>query len=336
MRYGDPLRDSAVLIFQTKGLGDCLMALPALRFLRQEMPDAEVNFLCDRSHQALLTPYLKTLRIGVLSLDWRNSGEIGDFLKKSPPQAALHLDPRPQLLWKTFRHRIPFRLGYCPGRISRTFFLLSHPVIQERYRPTQSEAHYNLNLAQEFLKHWAGSRGDWQHQSIVLPVIEEAKRQALRILDSWGVSPHSFVVIHPGGNEDYSAIARYYFPFIDELQKQNALKIFLSEGPMARDGRIVNEICAKRPLPVLRGLDLEVFSEILRLAALVVAPSTGPLHLAHYLGTDTIGVFPPRGNQGSPRWLPWGGSAKSLFAVTAGAIGEWDGVVRGKLREAVV
>jgi ADP-heptose:LPS heptosyltransferase len=53
-------------------------------------------------------------------------------------------------------------------------------------------------------------------------------------------------------------------------------------------------------------LDLEHLAALLSLAALVVANSTGPLHLADALGTKVIGLFSPYRSAAPYRWGPYG------------------------------
>jgi ADP-heptose:LPS heptosyltransferase len=87
-------------------------------------------------------------------------------------------------------------------------------------------------------------------------------------------------------------------------------RIVLSEGPAERDRALV---AALRPWPVIRGLDLAALGEVFRGASLVVAPSTGPLHLAHFVGTATLGIYSPVRTQRARRWAPWGGAGRSLI-----------------------
>jgi len=54
------------------------------------------------------------------------------------------------------------------------------------------------------------------------------------------------------------------------------------------------------------GLDLEHLAALLSVAALVVANSTGPLHLADALGTKVIGLFSPYRSAAPHRWGPYG------------------------------
>jgi len=68
----------------------------------------------------------------------------------------------------------------------------------------------------------------------------------------------------------------------------------------------------KRPgLKVISGLKLPELAEFFRLCNLVIAPSTGPLHLASWVGTQTVGLFSPVKSQHPNRWAPWGGAKPS-------------------------
>ena len=53
-------------------------------------------------------------------------------------------------------------------------------------------------------------------------------------------------------------------------------------------------------------LDLEHLAALLSVASLVVANSTGPLHIADALGTRVIGLYSPYRSAAPHRWGPYG------------------------------
>ena len=82
----------------------------------------------------------------------------------------------------------------------------------------------------------------------------------------------------------------------------------LSQGPSALDRDAVEAICrARKDIKVLTDLELPVLREVFRQAKMVIAPSTGPLHLAHHVGTRYASGLravskPARGALGTLGW----------------------------------
>jgi ADP-heptose:LPS heptosyltransferase len=92
--------------------------------------------------------------------------------------------------------------------------------------------------------------------------------------------------------------------------------LLLSEGPSAIDKQMIDGIRKRFPeIPVLEKVELDVLREIFRMAMAVIAPSTGPLHLAHAVGTPTLGVFSPVKSHRATRWAPWGGVGRKHVLV---------------------
>ena len=71
-------------------------------------------------------------------------------------------------------------------------------------------------------------------------------------------------------------------------------EVLLAGGPGEAD--LVAEVvrASGQPLPSVAPRDLKILAEIQSRAALVVAPDTGPLHLAALVGTPVLGLFGPK------------------------------------------
>jgi ADP-heptose:LPS heptosyltransferase len=83
-------------------------------------------------------------------------------------------------------------------------------------------------------------------------------------------------------------------------------------GPAPADLQLVEAIVDMRAdWRVLPRVSLAALAEVFRGSGLVVAPSTGPLHLAHYVGAPTLGIYSPVRSHQPRRWAPWGGMGKS-------------------------
>ena len=119
------------------------------------------------------------------------------------------------------------------------------------------------------------------------------------------------MVVHPGmSGSALNLSVSQYAEIIRVLQKQGP--VLLSQGPASLDQEIVRQLKLDFPeIPVIKGVSLRVLAEVFRLANLVIAPSTGPIHLAHYVGTRTLGLYSPVRSHSPSRWAPWGGSGES-------------------------
>jgi ADP-heptose:LPS heptosyltransferase len=168
-----------------------------------------------------------------------------------------------------------------------------------------------LELARHLGKILTGRADARPVPAVELPGDEASRREAREALDRAGLDPEvGFALFHPGmGGSALNLSLERYLELIDSVRKIFSYPVGLTEGPASQDKQLVSELVRRQPeLKVVRGVSLAGLREVFRLAKVVVAPSTGPLHLAHYVGTRTIGVYSPVRSQRRERWAPWGGT----------------------------
>jgi hypothetical protein len=111
-----------ILVARTDRLGDVILSLPCLEYLRATFPEAEIDFLARPELEGVLRPYLLSRSVRFLAL--------GPEPRLVGYDAALFLHELPAVLWAG--RRIPIRVG--PLSRLRSFFLLNHGNRQRRSR----------------------------------------------------------------------------------------------------------------------------------------------------------------------------------------------------------
>jgi ADP-heptose:LPS heptosyltransferase len=129
-----------------------------------------------------------------------------------------------------------------------------------------------------------------------------------------GIDPLSeFIAVHPGmGGSAINLSARQYVSLVSAIENKTSLPVVVSIGPTQTDQKLGRDMGQLRKgTRFIQGLSLPGLKEFFRKAKTVIAPSTGPLHLAHLVGTPTIGIYSPVKSQHATRWRPYGGIAPS-------------------------
>ncbi len=285
-----------VLVTRTDRLGDVLMSLPSVAMLRLALPAAEIDFLCDPAIAETIGPWLEARRVG--------TGRRGEY------EAALFLHAPGRALFDAWRARVRVRVGMYSKAPS--FLFLTAGIRQHRGWALQSEAEYNLDLARLLLAR-LGVPLPGPLPLVEIPPEEKAAAEASAVLWRSGLEAR-FAIFHPGmGGSALNLSAAQYADLMDEVATRLDCPIAVTVGPAPKDAEMAAALVKLRPsIKILEGLTLPVLREVFRRAALVVAPSTGPLHLAHCVGTTTVGVYPPVRTQRPSRWAPWGGSGRSV------------------------
>lgn len=291
-----------ILVVRSDRMGDVMMSLPTLALLRQNLPMVDIDFSYNESLSPLLLPFLEQQNIKSTHVK-PNWNEYSGVLFLFAPDS---------LLWSAFRHRVNLRVGLYSRLVS--FVCLSRGLRQKRSLAEKNEGQYNLLLGEYFLKLWLGVDEVAFPEPLCLPGTESSARAADVALEGKGLKG-DFILIHPGmGGSALNLNDKQWVELIRKYKSQ--FSVGLSIGPVEEDQRLKRAIRSEIPdLPVLEGLSLDVLRELFRRASLVIAPSTGPLHLAHYVGTRTLGIYPPVRSQSPDRWSPFGGAGDSeVFA----------------------
>ncbi len=286
-----------ILAIKFKYLGDVVVAVPALRALRNQWPEAELHALVAEDAAPLLRhlPWLD--KVWALP---RTRGRAR-FTESWPIIRALQREK--------FDRSVDF-VGNDRGAI------LSRLIgAKERLGVTTPHGHR--------LRRLAYTRGIEEAD----PTRHEIVRD-LHVLSAWDIpfppSPRLDVRANPALAAEAAQILpghpvifhlstsqpKKEWPasnWVDLFDRARAtdIPVCLSAGPSAREQALLAEVWGAMPkAPTLPpGLDLDRFLAVVARASLFVSPDTAPLHLAAGLGVPTIGLFGPTA---ASRWAPLG------------------------------
>jgi ADP-heptose:LPS heptosyltransferase len=304
---------SRVLLVRTDKIGDVVLTTPAIAALRKKLPKARIVGLVSPVAAEIFraNPHLDD-HIVLDPADY--SGFLGFWrlvrrLRREKFQAAVVFQTRSRVAFALLLSGIRFRIGPYSKWWSWLCYNLGRR--QTRSAVEMHEAEYNIQLLKEF----GITVADTWEKTYLVPS-EEASRHATRFFVEKGLSKkHKTVAIHPGmagsalnwPESHYVALARRL------IRRYNVIITGgPGEGPLVE--RVFNGIARQQNYvpdqPVFtryvgeRGLAETI--ALLHLCDGVVAPSTGPMHIAVALGKKVVSVFPPIKVQSAVRWGPYG------------------------------
>jgi ADP-heptose:LPS heptosyltransferase len=220
-------------------------------------------------------------------------------LKRHKFDVAILLHPTLRLALATFMARIPNRIGTAYRAYSMLF---NQRVRHHRKGATRHEVICNLELLAPL-----GVQN--VEPEFHLNISDEAFRKVDLLLASLGVDPtQPFVVLHPGTGgsarnwrpEAFGALAR-------RLTQEIGFEVVVTGSPA--ESALADQVVAAangRPVSVAGRLNTIELAALLRRAQVVVANSTGPLHLAVAVGTEVVGLYAPLRPIRPERWGPFG------------------------------
>lgn len=291
-----------VLFIRVDRIGDLVLTLPVDQ--TPELNDASVTWWVSKDLEFVLEASQK--KRNSISIDrqnpWSEFWRLYRWLKNNPVDVSVHFHGPWWLSLVCFLARVPIRGGRLSQWHSYLFF--NKGLRQSRSQSHKHEAEYNFELSSHVLETPNTSQ---PHLQLKVPESQEILKK-FKIDKFDKPDSKSYVVVHPGmGGSSRNANADYYIKLIQKLLEKTPVVITGTKS----DYPVIAPIYKR-----LKGFDdliwlneklsgREVIA-ILQEAQMVIAPSTGVLHLAASTSVKTLGLFSPVQTQSSNRWGPRG------------------------------
>ena len=297
-----------ILIVRTDRVGDVVMITPMIRELRKTFPDAFIATLTNTNTQDILinNPHLDQIIADDLSKDSFYS--VTAKLREYNFTDGLLVMPTERAAYQMFLGGVKNRIGV--GRKFYEVITLMKSVSRNKYIPLRHEADYCMDLARKI-----GVVSDDLTPEIFITT--EEKKAGMDILRSLNISESDFrIIVHTGSGKSSSNWSEdKYFELIKRITgKHSSGKIILTAKEMSDEFKknisslnnnniVFADQCVKR----LRDLIC-----IIANTDLLIAPSTGPLHIASALKIKTIGLYCHRRMNCAKHWGALGSKAVNL------------------------
>jgi ADP-heptose:LPS heptosyltransferase len=284
-----------ILIVRSDKIGDVLLTFPMVKVIHNTLPQAKV-ILAVRDYTRPLTDLYPEIDEVIEIYPALSVFQIANEFKKTSADAIFTPASTFPLALAAYLSAIPIRVGTGYRWYS---FLFNKKIYEHRKTAEFNEAEYNIRML--------GAIG------IEVP---EAPLPDLYLQNTTSPSTPAYAVLHlrTGGSaplwseEKYIELAKW-------LHTKKGLEIVLTGESMDSEFllTVAEELkLAEVPVHIQTSLTLIELAQLLKNAALVVAGSTGPGHLAASLGTRTIGLFPLARALSRGRWGFRGKFVKNL------------------------
>ncbi len=300
-----------ILVVRPDRIGDVVLSTPVFDALKANIPDCKITTLVRESVAPALRSHPSVENVLIYDPKGRHAGwngiqTLSADLRIGCFGTALILQSQWKVDLAVMLAGIPQRVG--PRSKLHSHVLYNKPIRQNRSKSDRSEADYNLELAATLWGGPAPGRGDFP-STLVADLSD--REQARDWLVKQGVKPdQKVVVVHPGmGGSALNWPEKNYINLVRHLLDSQAA-VVLSFGPddAAIRGVMEAEFGGRRLDPIIFGREPEPLGRFLGLlshATVVVAPSTGPVHLAAALGRPVVSFYPPIQVQSVTRWGPF-------------------------------
>jgi len=296
-----------IMIRATNWVGDAIMALPALRVVRQRHPDATISVVArpyvaeiyrDQQISDELIPYDPNGE----HQGWRGTEKLASELRARKFDLALLLQNAFDAAWLAWRAQIPQRIGYA--RDARSLLLTQAIPVPKTGEIPPHEKFYYLELLRR--AGWLDQLPDEPH--ITLRVPDAACQRAQQALLEAGAKPHSRRIA-VGAGASYGSAKCWppdrFAKALNSLLARTDADVILFGTPTELP--VSTAIAAKlqrTPINLTGKTSIADLPALLSQCHLFLGNDSGAMHVAAAVGLPVVAVFGPTDPEGTAPVTP--------------------------------
>jgi len=272
-----------ICILRLSAIGDVTHAIPVVRAIQQQWPDADITWVCGKFEYKLLNiikgvrfiVFDKKLGLKSYSNLWKElQGETFDVLLQMQVAARANI--------ASIGIKANIKLGWDKAR-SRDFhqLFINHRVEQQKQ---QHQVQGFLSFARAL--GLQAEKPEWN-----IPVTPDAELFANKYIDN---TKPVLIISACSSHKLRNWQAERYARLADYAINKHGMQVILSGGPSELELKMADNISTHMQYEALNlvGKDtLEQLVGLLARATVVVSPDSGPAHLANAVGVPVIGLY---------------------------------------------
>lgn len=288
-----------ILISRTDSIGDVMLTLPMCVWIKKQYPQATLIYL----GKNYTKPVVNCFSIVDEFIDWNTFEQLPSVEKLNQLKALeidtiIHVFPNKEIAQLAKKAKIKHRIGTSHRGFH--FLTCNYKVNFTRKNAKEHEAQLNFHLLKPL-----GLTN--------IPSLEEVNKMteffsvpSIELPNNLTIPTKKSIILHP--KSQGSAVEwpiESYIRLAEKLAQNNWTVYFTgteNEGVLFRELLPSNQ----HIIDLTGKLDLTELIVFISKVTALVACSTGPLHIAGFVNTHTIGLFSPRIPIHPGRWQPLG------------------------------
>lgn len=291
-----------LLIVRTDRIGDVVLSLPLAGIVKKYYPETAVSFMVRQYTKSVVSGNSGIDEVIVLKENKNKTSVLDNIrqLKKHKYDTCLIVYPTFRVALIMFLSGIRYRIGTGYRWYS---FLFTHKIYEHRKYAERHELEYNINLLQYFnIKETA----DRRTIDFGIRINGKTGQKIEQLLSENHINLlYPVVIFHPGSGGSAVDWPLYRFRELIKMMAQELECNIIITGSEAEKA-ICDELVVNESVLNLAGcLNLEELIALIGRSDVLVANSTGPIHLAAALKKFVIGFYPKITACSPQRWGPF-------------------------------
>jgi heptosyltransferase I len=275
-----------ICVVLLSGLGDVVHGLPIVNALKDDNPDRHITWIVEPMPSQILAnhPSVDEIVLFERRRGWRGVTDLRRQMRGRQFDLTLNLNVYTKSIWPVLLSRSPHRLGFDRRRAHEGVWLASnHHLIPGPRRHTQ-------DLFLEFLDRLGVARPEPVEWRIAFT--EQEQRVQTDFFEPFEDRPVA-VIVPASGSYKKDWLTDRWTAVADALYEDFGCYVVLAGGPGEREIRIANDISerSRAPLVWAMGDGVRRVAAIVAGADIVIAPDTGPVHIARAFGVPVVGLY---------------------------------------------
>jgi heptosyltransferase III len=296
------LEPKRILISRTDSIGDVMLTFPMCAWLKEKYSSCEIFFLGKSYTQAIIESFSAIDHfVDINELEDKPVLEKVQFLRALKLDAFIHVFPDKILASLAKRAKIPHRVGTS----HRAYHLLTcnHRINFSRKNSILHEAQLNFKLLKPF---GCNKIPTWEELNVYTSCFKAPTVELPLALKTFLSRNDKQVILHP--KSQGSAMEWGLDNFNELAKKFIALGYGVIFTGTEKEGEMFRHSlpASTEVFDSTGSLSLPQLICLIQKTDVLVACSTGPLHIAGFLNKRTIGLFSPRRPIHPGRWRPLG------------------------------
>lgn len=293
-----PLKN--ILIVRTDRIGDVVLTLPLASIIKKHFPHCKVTCLLREYTKplALNNPYIDNV---LTVIEENGKTAIGENVArlKNKFDACIVAFPTYPVALILFLSNIPSRIGTGYRWYS---FLFNKKVYEHRKYGEKHELEFNVGLLKQIGIDEAVDENNVKFGLAPTERNELEIRDDLKNLKVYNSKP--IIIVHPGsGGSAVDLPINKMKDIVHQLSKEDVTVIIT--GNQSEIKLCESFVINKNVINTAGKYELGRLTALINLSSLMIANSTGPLHIAAALGKNVIGFYPKFTTASAKRWGPY-------------------------------
>lgn len=299
------LQSASIAVVRTDRLGDMVLTLPLCNAIKSEFPQSKVTLIAN-SYTKLLLENCPVVDEVIFVDD--KSKNIKSVFKENKFDFAFFPRPRFGEVLAAFKGGVKFRIGSAYRAYS---FLYNKKVFDHRKKGEFHEAEYNVRLLSQLI-------GMELPVNLVKPFISNVSKEFIKnLLNKNNIQEKGFIILHPGsGGSSRDWKSGSFAELAKLISERTGFGIIVTGIKSEKESCNLIANVTDRVLNLCGILNQEQLIALLSTARILIANSTGVLHIAAALGVPVVGLFPNTSHISARRWGPYSANSSVVSPPT--------------------